>query len=99
MNQTYKHSGKFGPIGIVAGMVTGLVAGLPLAYVYAWGIIKIDEQKLACVATLAYAALIGAAIGLGLKVGKVRNPMLGGLVAIMPAAVSLYCSWAFWVKN
>ena len=99
MNQTYKHSGKFGPIGLVSGMVTGLVASLPLAYVYAWGIIKIDEQKLACIATLAYGALVGAAAGMGLKWGKVRNAMAGGVIALVPAAVSLYWSWAFWGKN
>jgi len=99
MNQTYKHSGKFGPIGIVAGMITGLVAGFPLAYVYAWGIIKIDEQKLACIATLAYGALLGVAVAMGLKWGKVRNSMIGGVIAIAPAAASLYWSWAFWVKN
>ena len=93
MNQTYKHSGKFGPVGIIAGLVTGLVAGFPLAYIYAWGIIKIDEQKLACIATLAYGALVGASAGIGLKLGKTRNSIVGGLLAIIPAAVSLYCSW------
>jgi len=97
MTQTYKHSGKFEPLGIVSGIVAGLVAGLPLAYVYAWGSIKIDEQKLACCATIAYGALVGAAVAMGLKWGKVRNSMIGGVIAVLPAAVSLYWSWAFWV--
>lgn len=99
MTQTYKHSGKFAPLGIVSGIVAGLVAGLPLAYVYAWGSIKIDEQKLACFATIAYGALVGAAVAMGLKWGKVRNSIIGGVTAVLPAAVSLYWSWAFWAKN
>jgi hypothetical protein len=36
---------------------------------------------------------------MGFKWGKVRNSMVGGAIAILPAAVSFYCSWAFWVKN
>jgi len=32
----------------------GLAAGFPLAFVYAWGIIQIDEQKMAAIATLVY---------------------------------------------
>ena len=99
MAQTYKHSGKFSPIGIVAGIVAGVVVALPLAYLYAWGIIKIDEQHLAFLATTVYGVAVGAAVAMGLKWGKVRNSMLGGAVAILPAAVSYYCSWAFWVKN
>src|SRR5215468_8529353 len=99
MAQTYRQSGKFTPHGIVAGIVAGAVAGLLAAYVYAWGIIKIDEQKLACLATVAFGAAVGGAAGMGLKWGKTRNSIAGGVVAVLPAAVALYCSWAFWVHN
>src|SRR5882724_364607 len=99
MNQTYKHSGNFTVTGLIAGLVTGLVAGFPLAYVYAWGIIQIPEVKLACIATMAYGALVGVAAAMGMKWGKVRNAKIAGLAAIVPAAASLYWSWAFWAKN
>ena len=99
MNQTYKHSGKFTPIGILAGVITGLVAGSLLAYIYAWGTIKIDDQKMAVLATLAYGAAIGLAAGYGMKLGKVRNSKVGIAVASVLAAGSLYISWAFWVEN
>lgn len=99
MNLIYKHSGKFTPIGIAAGVVTGLVVGSLLAYVYAWGIIKIDDQKGAVLATLAYGAAVGLAAGYGMKLGKVRNSKVGIVVASVLAAVSLYISWAFWVEN
>jgi len=99
MTQIYRHSGKFAPVGIVAVIVTGVVAGLPLAYLYAWGIIKINEQHMAFMATMAYGAAVGAAVSMVLKWGKVRNSIVGGAAAVLPAAVSIYWSWAFWVKN
>src|SRR5690242_10606694 len=99
MNQTYKHSGKFTPIGVSAGVITGLVAGSLLAYIYAWGIIKIDDQKGAALATLVYGAAVGLSAGYGMKLGKVRNSKVGIAVASLLAAVSLYISWAFWVEN
>jgi len=99
MNQTYKHSGKFSANGLIAGVIIGLAAGFPLAYVYAWGIIQIPEVKLACIATMAYGAVVGVATAYGMKVGKVRNSRIAGVAAIIPAGISLYLSWAFWAKN
>ena len=99
MNQTYRHSGKFAPIGLVIGILAGLAAALPLAWIYAWGIIEIDEQRMAVIATLCYGAAVGAAAGYGLKLGKVRNAKVASVLAALVAAVSLYCSWAFWVEN
>ena len=99
MNNVYKHSGRFTLIGIIASVIAGLAAAVPLAFVYAWGIIQIPEVKLACIATIFYGGLLGAATGFGAKLGKVRNVKIAALEAICTAAVSLYCSWAFWVRN
>ena len=99
MNQVYKHSGRFKVSGVIASIVAGLVAGFPLAFVYAWGVIRIPEAKLACIATIFYGGLLGAAAGFVAKWGKVRNIHVAALAATCTAALSLYCSWAFWVKN
>jgi hypothetical protein len=99
MNQVYKHSGRFKISGVIASVVAGLVAGFPLAFIYAWGLIRIPEVKLACIATIFYGGLLGAAAGFVAKWGKVRNVSLVVLAAICTAAVSLYCSWAFWVQD
>ncbi len=99
MNSIYKHSGRFTLIGVVAGLAAGLAAGLPLAFIYAWGIIRIPEEKLCCFATLTYGALIGAAVAVAGKWGKVRNVQIAALVAICATAASYYFSWAFWVKD
>lgn len=99
MNQVYKHSGRFKISGVIASLVAGLVAGFPLAFIYAWGVIRIPEAKLACIATIFYGGLLGAAAGFVAKWGKVRNVQVAALAAISTAAASLYCSWAFWVQG
>jgi len=99
MNQVYKHSGRFKLSGIIASVVAALVAGFPLAFVYAWGVIRIPEAKLACIATIVYGGLLGGAAGFVAKWGKVRNVQVAALTAICTAAASLYCSWAFWVQD
>ena len=96
---TYKLSGRLTVIGVVASIVAGLAAGLPLAFIYAWGIIRIPEVKLASITTLAYGAALGGAMAFGARWGKVRNAKVGAALAIACAAASLYCSWAFWVKD
>jgi hypothetical protein len=99
MNQTYKHSGRFTMLGIIASVVGGLASGLPLAFIYAWGVIRIPEVKLACIATIFYGGLLGAAVGFVAKWGKVRNAQVAAMAAICTSAASLYCSWAFWVQD
>jgi len=96
---TYHLSGNVEPMGVIFGCAAGLAAGFPLAFVYAWGIIQIDEQKMAAIATLVYGAALGAAPACAMKWGKVRNIMVASVVALATAAGSLYCSWAFWAKN
>jgi hypothetical protein len=99
MNQIYRHSDKFAPGGLVAGVAAGMAVGFPVAYIYAWGTIKIEEQKLAALATAAFGVAIGLAAAFAMRQGKVRNAKLAGAIAILPAAAALYWSWAFWVRN
>jgi hypothetical protein len=99
MNRAYNLSGRFTPIGVLASVAAGLASGFPVAAIYAWGIIQIPEERLACLATISYGALLGAAVALAGKWGKVRNIYVGGALASGSAAISFYCSWAFWVKD
>jgi len=96
---TYQLTGNFEPSGLILGCLAGLAAGLPLAFVYAWGIIQIDEQRLAVIATIAYGAALGVAPGFAMKSGKVRNVKVAGGIGLATAFISYYCSWAFWVSN
>jgi hypothetical protein len=96
---SYKHSGRITFFGVIATAVAGLAAGFPLAFIYAWGIIRISEEHLSGMATLAYGALIGAVVWLVARSGKVRNVQIVGFLAVCAATVSFYWSWAFWVRN
>ncbi len=95
----YKYSGRFTLLGLIESTVAGLAVGFPLALFYAWGIIRIPEEHLACFATLGYGALIGTVVALVARLGKVRNVQIVVVVAICTAIVSLYWSWAFWVTD
>lgn len=95
----YKHSGCFTVGGAVLAFGLGLAGGLPLAFLYSWGVIRIPEVKLACIATMVYGALVGVTSGVGAKWGKVRNGRVAAAIAICVATGSLYCSWAFWVRD
>ena len=99
MNNVYKHSGRLTIVGIIAAIVGGVVAGFPLAFIYAWGVIRIPEVKLACIATIAYGLMLGVVPGFAAKWGKVRNAQVAALLAMCTAAGSIYWSWAFWVQN
>jgi hypothetical protein len=96
---SYKHSGRMTFFGVIATAVAGLAAGFPLAFIYAWGIIRISEEHLSGMATLAYGALIGATVWLVARSGKVRNVQIVGFLAVCAAAASFYWSWAFWVRD
>jgi hypothetical protein len=95
----YKHSGRITFFGVIATAVAGLVAGFPLAFIYAWGIIRISEEHLSGLATMAYGASIGAIVWLVARSGKVRNVQIVGFLAVCAATASFYWSWAFWVRN
>jgi hypothetical protein len=95
----YKHSGSTTLFGVIASAVAGFAIGFPLAFIYAWGIIQISDEHAAGLATLAFGALIGAAVWGVARLGKVRNVQIGGIIAGCAATASLYWSWAFWVKN
>src|SRR6476620_11755066 len=95
----YKHSGRFSLGGLAVGLVVGVAASLLLAYAYARGIILIDEMHFACFATLAFGALIGAAAGYGLVLGKIRNDRVMYAVAGVASCLGLYVSWAVWVDE
>jgi hypothetical protein len=95
----YKYSGRITPFGVIGCAVAGLAAGFALAFIYAWGIVQISEEHAAGLATLAFGALIGAAVWGVARLGKVRNVPIVGIIAGCAGAASLYWSWAFWVTN
>jgi hypothetical protein len=97
MDLYYKHSGRFTPFGVLAGLAAGVAASLPLAWLYSYGIIQIPYIKLRALSTLFFALGIGWATGLGLVWGKVRNSSIAAVSGFLISAAALYSSWVFWL--
>lgn len=99
MHQTYRHSGRFTLLGVIVALLAGCIVGILVGYLYAWGIPRIPEAKLACIATMAFGAGVGAATAMVMIGLKVRNTKVAALTGLGSATVAWYCSWAFWVAN
>ena len=94
----YKLSGNFSPIGLLVAAATGVVAALLLGFFYSRGLVLITDERMAVVATIAFGALLGVAVGYGLVWGKVRNQTAGAALTSAISAFALYVSWAVWVS-
>src|ERR1700675_4886207 len=88
----YKHSGRFTLGGLMLGLLAGGVSAPLLAYVYARGIILIPDEHMAVLATVAFGALMGVAVGCGLVWGKVRNQLVACAAAGVLSMLALYLS-------
>lgn len=99
MANYYKHSGKAAPQGLLFGLLLGAAASLPAAFFYDYGIFIIPSVKLRAICTLAFGALIGAAAGVGMCWGKVRNKLVAGAVGFAASLVGFYASWVIWILH
>src|SRR4051812_1127598 len=97
MDLYYKHSGRFTPFGVLAGVFAGVAASVPLAWLYSYGIIQMPYIKLRALSTLFFALAIGWCTGLGLVWGKVRNNSIAALCGFLVSTTALYVSWVFWL--
>lgn len=97
MKEKYQHSGKVPPLGVALGLLTGLVASVPLAYLYDYGIINVPYVKLRMIFTLLFGFLVGIATGWGLTLGKVRNGKLAVAMGVVISLAAWYISWGAWL--
>jgi hypothetical protein len=93
MSQLYRHSNKFTLLGAVAGMLSGIAAAIPGAFLYVYGIWSIPEAKLRGLCPLTYGALVGASCGIAMCWGKIRNLAVAGVVGFASSLFALYVSW------
>jgi hypothetical protein len=99
MPSYYKPSGKFAPQGVIAGLLAGAIAAVPLAFLYDYGIVMIPSAKLRGISTFFFGALIGVATGFGLYWGKVRNKPAAAITGAATGAFALYISWIAWLMH
>lgn len=95
MVETYRHSGRIGPLGIPLMFIGGAIAAVVLGAIYAYGLAWIPLIYAALALTAGLGAGVGLVVGICGKVGKVRNPMIVGLFGLLAALIGLATAWSF----
>ncbi len=97
----YKHSGKSSILGPPAGLILGILAGVPLAFIYAYLMFYMGFIPYIRLLTLfgpaVFGFILGAITGVVLQRRKVRNVAVTKVVSTMVGLASLYASWVFWI--
>lgn len=97
----YKHSGKWSLSGPPVGLLVGVLAGVPLAFIYAYVILYIRFipfiRLFAFIGPLVFGFFVGVITGEALKRRKVRNVAVTKGVSVLVGLASLYASWVFWI--
>lgn len=92
--QTYSHSGAV-PIGgaistLVVATVTAIVGGMVYAYAFYW----VPFVYVNCLLTMGYGIVIGSAVAIMARRGKIRNNLFLRVAAQQTALVGIYFYWA-----
>jgi hypothetical protein len=94
----YRHSGRFSSSAVVKAAGLGLVASVPLAFIYAYVIVYLPIiSVITFLLTGGFGALVGFAIGTVMHRGKVRNDVVVLATAILVGLFALWASWVAWV--
>lgn len=93
----YRHSGQFGPVGVVMMLGFGVCTGAVAGAIYGALTYSIPFVYLNFVGTAGVAVATGGTVSLGATVGKVRNPILCGLAGVTAGVVALWGAWVGWI--
>ena len=89
----YRHSGKFSPLAPVMVLLAAVVAAIPLGLLYAYLVKWIPFIYLNFMLTIGYGFAFGLLARFILKLGKVRNSMVGLGAAMAMGMSAWYFSW------
>ena len=93
----YEHSGAVGLMGPIYMIVLGAIGTLVLGAVYGYAIFYIPFIYLNFFITLGFGGLVGFCVGMGGKLGKVRNPILMLLFGFAFGLAAEYIGWVSWI--
>lgn len=94
----YKPSGRAPGDGIAMGLVVGIAAAIPLAFVYSYAILYIPIIGVVTfILTGGFGLLLGVAAGSPMHARKVRSPLVASLVGFGVGLVALYAMWVVWL--
>lgn len=93
----YKPSGAFTLVGLVDMAVFGALGALILGSLYAYADYYIPIVYLNMLLTIALGWSVGACVGRGARVGKVRNPTLITVMGFLAGVLAEYVNWVAWI--
>lgn len=93
--ETYRHSGRMGPLAIPCALGAGLAAAGALAWLYQALLDGIPSIYLSVLVTAGYGGVVGLAIGYAYRVGKGRNAVAAFAIAGVSGLVGDALSFHF----
>ncbi|MBN2210857.1 MAG: hypothetical protein JW709_05620 [Sedimentisphaerales bacterium] len=93
----YQPSGVVGVVGLINMIVLGVSAAVVLGVIYGYAIFYIPFIYVSFVITLGFGAGVGYAVGLGGRLGKVRNAKVGYILGFLAGCLAEYIGWVSWL--
>lgn len=90
---TYRHSGKFTPQGLLLPIATAAIVGFPLGIAYAYSVRWIPLVYVNLLVTCAYGFAFGWLTKWLLQQGRVRNPSAAAACGFISGVIALYWNW------
>lgn len=97
INKYYEHSGTIHPIGLVYMIIFGAIGALVLGFIYGYAMRYIPFVYLNILITLGFGYCVGLLVGIGGRLGKVRNPKVYLLFGFILGLFSEYTGWVAWI--
>lgn len=93
----YQPSGRFTTSGVILLLLGGLVAAVPLAFIYIYGVWYIPFIYLNFFFTLIFAGLLGWILQGLVQAGSIRNPALAGALGALVGVWAWYVQWCVYI--
>ncbi|MFZ5985746.1 MAG: hypothetical protein ACOYWZ_01290 [Bacillota bacterium] len=93
----YKHSGAFSPMGPIIILVLGTIGTTILSLIYSYAIYYIPFVYLNFLIAIGFGFGAGFIVGMGGKLGKVRNTSIMTLFGVIIGLFAQYAQWVFWI--
>jgi hypothetical protein len=97
MNPYYQPSHKMPLAGILALLVGGVIAALPLALVYIYAVWYIPFVYINFFLCLGFGLVLGAVLAMLARLGKLRSPWAVGILALLVGLVAVYLQWGVYL--
>ena len=98
--EVYRHSGKMTLAGIPLTIVFGTATAAILGLIYSYIIVYDPIVYINMMCTFGFGCCIGMAVAKGVRLGKIRNPVMAGAYGLMFGLAGLYFAWVadYWAR-